>query len=197
MRAGRHQLEAIHEGSARLCCTVCRQTWTSVDVRSACPGVPTFASWASVPADRFVTWTELRRRHYTASRSVPHASVRMLKSPYFRYVYDLQRTTQVSLSPERLAALVKAKQTSLARFTCRMCSRYYASPDERQALVAQVCKHCQREVREWNRRVAWAREMFLLSPFGLLRAVFVFLCGLVYVFAWWRCRPFCRQAALA
>jgi hypothetical protein len=40
-----------------------------------------------------------------------------------------------------------------------MCQEYYPTPDERKAFVAQVCKHCQREVREWNRRVAWAREM--------------------------------------
>ena len=159
VRAGHHQLEAIHDGSARLRCTVCQQTWTSRDVRSACPGVPTFASWGSVPADRFVTWTELRRRHYTASRSVPHAAVRVLRAPYYRYLYDLQLATPVLLSPERQAALAKAKQTSLARYTCRMCGRYSASSEERQALVAQVCRHCQREVRQWNQHVAWAREL--------------------------------------
>ncbi|HLV97366.1 MAG TPA: 3'-5' exonuclease [Ktedonobacterales bacterium] len=159
VRAGQHQLETIHEGSARLCCTICQQTWTSKDVRSVCPGVPTFASWFSVPADRFVTWTELRRRHYTTSRAVPHAAVRIIKAPYYRYLYDLQRSTPITIAPERQQAIAKAKATSQAHYTCRMCQEYYTSPDERKAFVAQVCKHCQWEVREWNRRVAWAREM--------------------------------------
>lgn len=159
VQPGRHQLKAIREGSARLRCIVCQQTWTSRDVRSVCPGVPTFASWASVPADRFVTWTELRRRHYTTSRAIPHAAVRVIKSPYYRYLYDLQRSTPVSITPEREAAIAKAKQTSLARYTCRMCGTYYASPEARNAMVDQVCQHCQWEVREWNQHVAWAREM--------------------------------------
>jgi DNA polymerase-3 subunit epsilon len=146
VHAGHHQLEAIHEWSARMRCTICQQTWTSGNVRSACPGVPTFASWASVPADRFVTWTELRRRRYTTSRSAPHAAVRILKSPYFRYLYDLQRSTPVSLSPEREVASAKAKATNLARYTCRLCGTYFPSPEKRQAFVDQVCKHCVRPV---------------------------------------------------
>lgn len=124
-----------------------------------CPGVPTFSNWAAVPAERFVTWMELRRRHYTTSRAVPHAAVIILKSPYYRYLYDLERATLRALSPEREQAIAKAHSTSQAHYTCKMCDSYYTSPDERKAFVAQVCKHCQREVREWNRRVAWAREM--------------------------------------
>ena len=90
---------------------------------------------------------------------MPHAAVRVIKSPYYRYLYDMQRSTPVFISPEQANALAKAKATSLARYTCQMCATYYASQSERTAFVAQVCKHCQWEVRQWNRRVAWAREM--------------------------------------
>jgi hypothetical protein len=128
VQAGRHQLEAIREGSARLRCTICQQTWTSRNVRSTCPGVPTFATWSSVPADRFVTWMELRRRHFTTSRAVPHAAVRILKAPYFRYLYDLQRSTPLSLSPARESAVAKANATLSSHFTCRMCDTFYQWP---------------------------------------------------------------------
>lgn len=101
---------------------------------------------------------------------MPYAAVRVLRAPYYRYLYDLELATPVLLSPEREAALAKAKQTSLARFTCRMCATYYASPHERQALVAQVCKHCQREEREWNRRVVWARELIQQEAVLLVEA---------------------------
>lgn len=156
---GQHHLVSIHEGSARWRCTICEQTWTSGNVRSVCPGVPTFSSWVMVPADRFVTWTELRRRHYTTSRAMPHAAVGVIKSPYYRYLYDLERSTSMVISPKREQAIAKAKVTSQAHYTCRMCATYYTSPDERKAFVAQVCKYCQWEVREWKQRVAWAREI--------------------------------------
>ncbi|HEU5381402.1 MAG TPA: hypothetical protein VFV38_38760 [Ktedonobacteraceae bacterium] len=138
---------------------MCQQTWTSRHIRSVCPGVPTFASWASVPADRFVTWTELKRRHYTAIRAVPHAAVRILKAPYYRYLYDIERSSPVILPPERQAAIEKAHRSLQERFTCRMCGHFYRSPDKRKAFIAQVCDHCQEQVRKWNQHVTWAREM--------------------------------------
>ncbi len=139
VQEGRHQLEAIREGNARWRYTVCRQTWTNGGVRSVCPGVPTYASWASVPAN-FVTWTELRQRHHTTSRTVPHGAVRVLHAPYYRYLYDLQRSTPVPISPERQAAIEKAKATTQARFTCRLCQTYSPSPAERKAFRDQVCE---------------------------------------------------------
>ncbi len=159
VQAGEHQLEAMQAEGVRLRCTVCQQTWTSRHIRSVCPGVPTFASWTSVPADRFVTWTELRRRHYTAIRAVPHAAVRILKAPYYRYLYDIERSTPVIIPPEREIAIEKARRSLAERFTCRMCGHFYRSPDKRKAFIAQVCDHCQEQVRKWNKHLAWAREM--------------------------------------
>jgi DNA polymerase III epsilon subunit-like protein len=175
VQAGQHQLEAIREGSARWRCTICQQTWTSRDVRSVCPAVLTFASWASVPADHFVTWTELRRRHYTTRRAAPHAAVRILKSPYFRYLYDIQRSTPVLLSEKRQAAIAKAKATSQAHFTCCMCQEYVTSQEARKAFVDQVCQHTANgrcasgtstspgRVRCWSSRQCCWRRLVLIQ----------------------------------
>lgn len=92
VQPGLHQLEAIHEGSARLRCMLCQHTWTSGNVRSVC---------SAFPAERFVTWTELRRRHSTTSRAVPHEAVRVIKAPYDRYLDDLQRAAPIVISPAR------------------------------------------------------------------------------------------------
>lgn len=137
VQAGNHQLEAIHDGNARLRCTVCQQTWTN-GVRSVCPGVLTFSSWGAVPKN-YVTWTELRRQHCTTCRSVPHAAVRTLKAPYCRYLYDLERSTPVPISPTRQAAIQRAQATAQARFTCRLCGTCYASPRVPPRLMGIAC----------------------------------------------------------
>src|SRR6266496_5205072 len=55
-----HELEEIREGNTRACCRRCGQTWTSWNVRSACPGVPVSA-YEQIPA-YLKTLTQLQPR---------------------------------------------------------------------------------------------------------------------------------------
>jgi DNA polymerase III epsilon subunit-like protein len=153
-----HQFEEVKTGPYKVRCTVCQQQWRSYS-QTRCPGVVTYRSWSEVP-ERFVTWTELQRRRLQTSRALPSAAVRILKSPYFRYLFDSEQATPRLVSPARQAATLRQEMVRRERYTCARCQTYQQRRREQEAFHVELhlCDPCYEGITAWNKQIAWARE---------------------------------------
>lgn len=149
-----HRLEHIHQGNVRWRCVRCKQTWTKSPT-SRCPEVPVLA--AKDP--HFQTLTALEKaRKYPLDATRPDAAYRLLRAPYYGWLYDERLCIHRPLTDARLNANEKRRTTMRARYGCRLCNRHYAKADQ-DLFRDCVCPTCQANVRDWNELIAWSRQM--------------------------------------
>ena len=140
-------------------CEVCKQSWTSSDIRSKCPGVQVYP-YGAFPAYLKTETTLKRERKFIGDRQ-PDGAYRILKSPYFRYVYDERKIPVKVLTEKQLATQAKREQTLREKYTCRFCEAYYTDRYDRQAFNKEdhVCHKCQHAIRRYNSQIFWARAL--------------------------------------
>ena len=158
----RHRLQAIKESNLRARCAICGQTWTSYDVRSACPGVPV-NPFEQTPTYLKTLTALSRERKYPPDPDQWDGAYRILKAPYYRLLYDERKAIHKPLSAKRLAAKEKQQATMRARYGCRLCDRYYGKKDQ-DWFKDGVCSDCQNAARSWNTLIEWARRMVQEEP---------------------------------
>lgn len=144
-------------------CLLCKQTWSSWKVRSACPGVPVYP-FEEVPS-YLKTFTALgRERKYPPDPDKWDGAYRVLKAPYYRLLYDERKAIHQPLTEKQIAANEKRKVTQRERYGCRLCDTYYRKEDVVHFSEDKVCLHCQNGKRSWNELLAWASHIMHEEP---------------------------------
>jgi hypothetical protein len=154
-----HTLVAAGKGAS---CTVCLQTWSSWKIRSACPGVPVYPFEDLPPYLKTLTALS-RERKYPPDPEQWDGAYRILKSPYYRLVYDERKAIHRPLTERQQRAVDRRRQTMRARYGCRLCDTYYRKADA-ERFRHGVCSHCQGAGASWNRLIEWARHLVREEP---------------------------------
>lgn len=158
----RHHIEPIKEGNLRARCTHCHQTWTSTNIRSACPGVPVYPFEELPPYLKTLT-ALARERKYPPDPEQWDGAYRILKAPYYRLVYDERKAIHRPLTEKQQKAVEKQRQTMREKYGCRLCDTYYRKEDQ-EWFKNGVCRRCQNAAESWNQLIAWAQHIVQEEP---------------------------------
>jgi DNA polymerase-3 subunit epsilon len=162
-----HQLSLSENGQYR--CALCQRRWRTKP-RSPCVGVPCY-EYGCWP-DTLYTATQLRRLKLKPPEK-PDGYYPLVKAPYRRLLYDINRATPRRVPTERQReAIAKMRLALVETYTCRGCGYSDASHGRsRSGVRGGYCPACWRELRHRRRQArvcAWAKAYLQAGDFVVL-----------------------------
>ncbi len=111
-----HQLSQLSDG--QYTCALCQRTWRTMP-RSPCVGVPCY-KYGCWPQHLYIA-TQLRRMRLKPDEQ-PDGYYPLIKAPYHRFLYDINKATPRRVPTERQReAIAKMRVALVETYTCQGC----------------------------------------------------------------------------
>ncbi len=162
-----HQLSHLPDG--QYTCALCQRRWRTMP-HTSCVGIPCY-EYGNWPQELY-TATQLRRMKLKPGEQ-PDGYYPLIKAPYHRFLYDINKATPRRVPTERQReAIAKMRVALVETYTCRGCGYSDRSHGRsRFGVRGGYCPHCWQQLRHRRRQArvcAWARAYLQAGDFVVL-----------------------------